>query len=963
MERGMTEHPLTFRIKEPATPAEVQLQEAVRDWRACELDDVLPGLPRDDRKVRAEFIRYLVLEGDERSFVHERGVHLDGAQIEGELDFHGCEIKRPLFLTNCRFSSTLILRDARSCTIKLDGSNISAIDAQRAKVTGSLYLHRCSVTGEIRLIDAEITGSLECHGAKMSSSTPDAPALYASRVKIGGSVFLHQGFNVRGAVSFRGATVHGNMECTSGSFSNPAGSSLSCKGLVIDGNVAMDNGFSADGMVDFTGATVHGNFLCDGGHFQKGSQPDGTALAATRARIDGSVYFRGSGAEEGAENGRKFLAEGEVNFIDAKVGGSFECHGGQFLNNGRVALWCSRISVAGSVFLHQGFVAEGEVAFRSAFIGGNLDASSARINTGSAPGKDYKWLKSLSCERSRIRGSIFLKKATVKYQIDLIDAVLGGSLECHGAHFSNPQGITLHCSRIKTGGSVFLHDGLVSNGKIVLRSAEIGGNLDVSRAQLSCEGEPELEGRELKSLCCERARIKGSAFFKHTTSKNQIDLIDSRIDGSLECHGANLATTGKVAFYCSRISIGGSVFLHDNFHASGRTVFRRAAIGGNFECDSGTFKGIEGLALDCEGIKIPGNVLMGNGFNTTGEVKLVNAEVGGYLGCAGGTFRNVRPRRQDLGAAGAKPRAGDGDESICADALKLRGATVKGNLWLGPANTPPYNQQVVMEGSLDLRDVRAGVLIDDDESWPPETVTYGSMKLRCNILLDGFTYNRIGGRNSLDLKMRRQWLNRQPRADLGSEFKTQAFEQLIRVLRDMGHTDDARAIAIYKERRRMRRPLPLGLPWWLNPVNWWRLVAYDFVAGWGYRAHRVVIAAIVIWFGCAVAYLAADQRGMVSFTTSKPEYKACQEARTRGGAAGNGVECPEFNAWKYSFDLMLPLNQLDVRSSDNVTWKFQAMESNAWAYLLNFLQHFERLSGWIAGIILVALLGRKINKD
>lgn len=854
-------------------PAEERLLEAVREWRACEISSTLPGECTDGNIIRASFIRFLTLEGDNQSFVHEKGVQLAGACIEGDLDFHGCEIKRPLFLTRCRFSKALILQDAKVCTIRLDGSNLNDIDAQRAKIGGSLYMHGCTTAGEVRLIDADVAGSLECHGAHFSAAEGKPITLYASRVKVGGSVFLHQGFRVEGELSFRGAVIRGNMECTGGAFSNPNGAALSCKGVVIDGDVSLDRGFSAHGEVDFTGATVRGNLKCDGGRFKKSAsvsalrrELSGTALVAKRARIDGSVYLRKITDGTAPPDACDFTANGEVNFIDAKVGGSLECHGAQFLNKDGVALWCSRINVAGSVFLHQKFKAEGEVIFRSAVIGGNLDASDARFNCESVPDTVGPDKKSLSCERMRTRGSVFLKGSVVTNQIDFIDARIGGSLECHTAHFNNPGGIAL---------------------------------------------------------------------------------------------------------YCSRTSVGGSVFMHEGFKAFGSVIFRWAVIGGNFECDKGRFDGTGKRALDCEGIKVPGDVLMGDGFEALGVVKIVNAEIGGHLGCAGGSFSNIRPRREKPAKGGqdkdAATRVEGGEHNICADALELCGSVIKGNLWLGPANTPPHDRKVSINGSLDLRDARAGVLIDDKESWPPETVEFDGETLKCHIYLDGFTYSRIGGRASLDLEMRKNWLMRQPSDDLVKHFKGQAFEQLARVLRDMGHTAGAHAVAIFQERRRLFRPLEgwlvRGWPWWLSPFRWFRLIAFDAVAGYGYRAHRVVFAAIVVWFACGLAYLAADGKGLVqpvNINMNPENFKACQKAMAnKDMAAVRDLDCPEFNAFKFSADVLLPVVQLHEKTA----WKFKTNDATSMSALVDILKGAENILGWIVGIILAALLGRKINRE
>ena len=55
-----------------------------------------------------------------------------------------------------------------------------------------------------------------------------------------------------------------------------------------------------------------------------------------------------------------------------------------------------------------------------------------------------------------------------------------------------------------------------------------------------------------------------------------------------------------------------------------------------------------------------------------------------------------------------------------------------------------------------------------------------------HIHLDGFTYDGFFGGSPISAAVRKQWLLCQRSSHLGESFRTQPFEQLIRVLRDMG---------------------------------------------------------------------------------------------------------------------------------------------------------------------------------
>jgi hypothetical protein len=77
--------------------------------KAC-AEGVIPALPRERpdkpeqrtqaNRVRAAFLRFLMLGGDEAAPVHEQGVQLRGAWIDGSLDFEGAILPHDVALQN-----------------------------------------------------------------------------------------------------------------------------------------------------------------------------------------------------------------------------------------------------------------------------------------------------------------------------------------------------------------------------------------------------------------------------------------------------------------------------------------------------------------------------------------------------------------------------------------------------------------------------------------------------------------------------------------------------------------------------------------------------------------------------------------------------------------------------------------------------------------------------------------------
>ncbi len=241
---------------------------------------------------------------------------------------------------------------------------------------------------------------------------------------------------------------------------------------------------------------------------------------------------------------------------------------------------------------------------------------------------------------------------------------------------------------------------------------------------------------------------------------------------------------------------------------------------------------------------------------------------------------------------------------------------IQGTLWLGPA--AGQNKKAEIEGSLDLRDAFASVLVDNADFWPVVQVKGpDGQTLHCHIDLDGFTYGSFAGASSLKVEERKAWLKRQRPTHLCEEFKPQPFEQLVKVLRAMGHVKDAREIAIFKEEKQLRRPTRIfgkDRVWYANPWNWLRWFGLELALGHGYRPQRILGAALAVWIAAAWFFSIAADHGVMA--PSNPivflNYRldACHSNWTRCDAAIMQNEYTTFQPTIYALDVMLPLVSL-----------------------------------------------------
>lgn len=141
---------------------------------------------------------------------------------------------------------------------------------------------------------------------------------------------------------------------------------------------------------------------------------DGThtgPIGADGLKVKGSVFLR-----EDSKH-RTFEAQGAVRLLGASIGGDLDCNGGRFLNPGKdtKALNADRLTVKGSVFLGDGFKAQGAVRLLNANIGGNLDCTGGLFRN---PG-GY----ALTADGVTVKGCVFLSdKFHVEGLVSLVAA-------------------------------------------------------------------------------------------------------------------------------------------------------------------------------------------------------------------------------------------------------------------------------------------------------------------------------------------------------------------------------------------------------------------------------------------------------------------------------------------------------------------------------------------------------------
>ena len=470
---------------------------------------------------------------------------------------------------------------------------------------------------------------------------------------------------------------------------------------------------------------------------------------------------------------------------------------------------------------------------------------------------------------ARIRNGLDLEGAAVEQILVLERCLIDGGLSLRDASSRRLDLSESVCSSI-------LASRLHVDGDLTLERVRVDGGIELVGAQV--DGSLSLGGARLQNadgyaFSADRVGVSGGLFARDGfEADGEVRLLDAQVDGPFDITGAKLRNAGGIALHADALRVNGVFLAVDGFEADGEVRLLGAQIDGPLVLWGAKLRNGDGYALNADRIHVSGG-LFADGFEADGQVRLIGAQVGGSLSFRGAKLRN----------------AGD-----CAlDCESVRSAS----LWLVFSVTPV--------GVVDLTNARVGAVYDTEATWPEA------------IRLGGFTYDEVRGDPPIDRAGRLRWLARDP-----SGYSPQVYDQLVAMYRRLGQEEDARAVAIEKQRRRRATLDVPGRAWgWL----------LDGVVGYGYRPGLAGLWFALCWLiGCAV------------YAGAYPS-----EMHPANSAAAH----PQFHAAIYSLDVLLPIVDLHQESA----WIPHGW-SQDWTW-------FAIVAGWVLSTALVAGLSGILRKD
>ncbi|HKA69453.1 MAG TPA: hypothetical protein VKG85_10085 [Actinomycetes bacterium] len=368
------------------------------------------------------------------------------------------------------------------------------------------------------------------------------------------------GARIRGCLALDGAIIEHQIELTNCYFDEPillrgartrrislAGSwvrELRLHNVDVDGELAFDR-IHTLGLVDLADASIKRSVRLIEARL---SNHHGPALMAERLRTDGALLCQG------------LDATGEIRLPGARIGGIINLAGAHLRSRRGTALDGNGLSVGGSLFCDprrgrsEGLRTIGRIFLGGARIDGDLDLTAAVLRP--SPDLDERTIRQpagpnadadsdptavLVAERAVINGNleidgnfeahgtVRLATATIRGNIRASECLLDPALPRAG---SGQDRFALLADGLELGGELLASPGFRATGELLLRSAQIGGNVFLAGAEL------ENPGRNAINL--DRTTIRGNLTAWGLKVRGTVRLQNTVVGGTVLFDGANL---------------------------------------------------------------------------------------------------------------------------------------------------------------------------------------------------------------------------------------------------------------------------------------------------------------------------------------------------------------------------------------------------------------------------------------
>jgi len=528
--------------------------------------------------------------------------------------------------------------------------------------------------------------------------------------------------------------------------------------------------------------------------------------------------------------------------------------------------------------------------------------------------------RAIRISNARIEGPLDLEASRIVCALELSDCELDHEVrigEATGTRISLTRSTlpAFSARQVRIRGDLILAD--CSIGYVDLAQARIGGCVTLSGSQIT--------NQIGTALNCDGVRVEGDMFFNRTQLAGTLDLYGARISGQVILLAASLAGSDDVCFVGDHLEAAGFI-ASDGIQAKGEIRLLGATIHGQVELSGAKLSNPEGDAISCDGAVVEGDFFLKEA-TTNGVIRLPGVRISGQLNLSDAHLSS------DTGMALHAPRLVVEEDVLCGAAhisgtMHFGGAQIRGQVNLsqaklsGPGPSPSDSTVLLLiqatlrhlllptrfqpTGVVDLTDANIGRI---DDGWP---------RIRYIARLSGLRYDAVNPLPA-DIHQRIAWVS-----SANEGYLPQPYEQLASALRLTGRSDDARRVSIAKEKA--RRP-ELGFAGRAASRFLGATVAFGYKPGRGVLL--LVLLAAVGW----IVFALADAHHRIL---------AIREATQT---------IPQFHAWLYSLDCVLPVIDFGQRTYWTATGVVLVWRT------------FSIVAGWVVVTVTLGAVTTRLIRD
>jgi hypothetical protein len=493
--------------------------------------------------LRAAFLRHLLLGLPTNSVVmpsvvHQSGMRVTNAVVEGRLDLSDCSGPGggplpPIALERCALPDGIDVSHAHLARLSLDGSTFTKVLARGSRIAGTLSFVDAGLSDEA-LSDESAIAFVDAGGAR-----------------------------IEGDVDGRRARLRGPAHRVDPDRTQYALRIATCD---IGGRVSLDEVTIHRGL-SFADSDVRGTVWLTGAHITRG---EAGAILGRGARLGSSLSM---GVTSGSKK-RPFVCDGEINLAGIVIEGRFIAKGAKLAagigytpadSSSQNALSVDNGRVAGDMVLIQAEVT-GCVSLVGSSIGGDLDCTDATIDILS--GGNLKKRKSINATNVDVQGGFYLRGLVAHARIALWNGKVGHGFHAEGAHLKGQGNVAIDAANLEIGGdlkfkrseSIELKRGhnipAFLEGTANFARCIVTGNIQldglITRSRKPTDGD---EGEEPARIILNHARVSAQFMTHELTAENGLELDLAGANASMLMDNFPKGWGGKEAIDAGRVTV------------------------------------------------------------------------------------------------------------------------------------------------------------------------------------------------------------------------------------------------------------------------------------------------------------------------------------------------------------------------------------------------------------------------